>query len=100
MKPFYEPRGEGVLVHHDQDEATSMIEKLQELDPREDVLMAAAHDETLLDVVDFFPERANDFVKKGWVKQTRWKSLMDFAEAAGWKGEIQGRRDWPKPASA
>ncbi|EME38842.1 hypothetical protein DOTSEDRAFT_75539 [Dothistroma septosporum NZE10] len=96
-KSFYEPRGPGVLVHYDQEEATRTIEKLQEVDPRDDVLMAAAHDESLLDVVDFFPKKANGFMEKGWVKQARWKFLMDFAKAVGWEGEVKGLRDWSTP---
>ena len=87
------------MVHFDQEEAANTIQKLQEVDPRENVLMAAAHDESLLDVVDFFPKKANGFMEKGWVQQARWKFLRDFAEAVGYEGEIKGKRDWSKPKS-
>ncbi len=40
-----------------------------------------AHDESLLNVVDFFPKYANDFKSKGWAEKGRWLFLKDFAKA-------------------
>ncbi|KAK4501167.1 hypothetical protein PRZ48_006973 [Zasmidium cellare] len=97
-QPFYVPSvPEGRGAYDDAEEAKRTIQKLQEADVREDVLMVAAHDETLLDIVDFFPKKANDFVKKGWVREARWRFLKDFAEAVGYEGEVQGKRNWGPP---
>jgi glyoxylase-like metal-dependent hydrolase (beta-lactamase superfamily II) len=66
---------------HDPEEAEKTIGKVMEADARRDVLVIMAHDETLLDVVDFFPKYANDFREKGWVEKGRWLFLKDFAKA-------------------
>ncbi|KAK3938540.1 beta-lactamase-like protein [Diplogelasinospora grovesii] len=90
-KTFYEPaRLDKGQVHHNVDQAIHTIRKLQEADVQEYVLVAAAHDDTLLDVVDFFPQKMNDFVKKGWVQKARWRFLRDFAEAVGYKEKMGG----------
>jgi hypothetical protein len=57
------------------------IEKVQEADVREEILVVMAHDESLLGVIDFFPKYANGFVEKGWVQEGRWGFLNDFREA-------------------
>jgi hypothetical protein len=36
-----------------------------EADARDEVLVLMAHDDSLLDVMDFFPKYANDFKQKG-----------------------------------
>lgn len=98
-KPFYEPaRQTKVQMNHDVDEAIRTIEKLQEADVRDDILFVAAHDASLLDIVEFFPRKANNFMQLGWVRKARWRFLMDFAEAVGYEGPVQGRRDWSAPA--
>jgi glyoxylase-like metal-dependent hydrolase (beta-lactamase superfamily II) len=80
-KPFYAiTRGEN-SVAHDVDEAERTIGKVIEADAQDEVLVAMAHDDTLLDVVDFFPKYANDFKQKGWVEKGRWLFLKDFAGA-------------------
>jgi glyoxylase-like metal-dependent hydrolase (beta-lactamase superfamily II) len=82
-KPFYEIARleDGKGVAHDVDEAEATIGKVQEADAREDIFVVMAHDDSLLDVVDFFPEYANDFVKKGWVRDGKWAFLKDFRKA-------------------
>ncbi|KAK4463683.1 beta-lactamase-like protein [Cladorrhinum samala] len=71
-------------LHHDLDETIVTFGKLQEADCRDEVLMCAAHDESLLEVVDFFPNATLDnFSEKGWVKQARWRFLSDFGRAVG-----------------
>jgi hypothetical protein len=40
-----------------------------------------SHDDSLLAVVDFFPEEANGCVEKGWVREGRWGFLKDFKVA-------------------
>lgn len=84
-------------AHFDVSEAIRSIKKLQEADVRNDILMTTAHDETLLDIVDFFPNKLNDFMQRGWVQKARWKFLMDYAKAVGYDGKVDGKRDW-RPA--
>jgi glyoxylase-like metal-dependent hydrolase (beta-lactamase superfamily II) len=73
------PDGKGVV--HDFREAVRTIGKVQEADASEEVLVVMAHDDSLLEVVDFFPEEANGFVEKGWVREGRWGFLKDFKAA-------------------
>jgi glyoxylase-like metal-dependent hydrolase (beta-lactamase superfamily II) len=82
-KPFYQiARPEdGSGVAYDADGAEVTIEKVIEADARDEILVVMTHDESLLNVVDFFPKYANDFVQKGWVEQGRWLFLKDFAGA-------------------
>lgn len=99
-KPIYRPAAQKIVqMHQDPEEAVRTIEKLQQADAHENIMMVAAHDESLLGIVDLFPTKANDFMQRGWVKKARWKFLMDFAKAVGYEGEIQGKGDWslPKP---
>jgi glyoxylase-like metal-dependent hydrolase (beta-lactamase superfamily II) len=84
-KPFYCPAGP---IHHDQEETRRTIEKFQEADRRDDIFVVLAHDEVLLDIVDFFPNTANDFLNKGWVQKSRWLFLRDLARPAGYAGEV------------
>lgn len=96
-EPFYEPaRLEKGQIHHDVDVATASIHKMQEFDGQFDdsILVLVAHDESLLDAVDFFPKTLNDFAEKGLVSKIRWKFLRDFREAVDWKGETEGQRSW------
>ncbi|KAH7323593.1 beta-lactamase-like protein [Rhexocercosporidium sp. MPI-PUGE-AT-0058] len=85
MKPFYAIAnpGDGSGVAHDVDEAAATISKVIEADAQDEVLVVMAHDETLLDVVDFFPKYVNDFKSKGWVEESRWLFLKDFVRAVG-----------------
>ncbi|KAI9744096.1 MAG: hypothetical protein M1818_002248 [Claussenomyces sp. TS43310] len=82
-KPFYEvaSKEDGSQVAHDVKEAQNTINKIQEADARDEIFVVLAHDESLLDVVDFFPKYANDFVQKGWVQEGRWLFLKDFEAA-------------------
>ena len=70
------------------------INKLQDLDAHDDILVVLAHDETILGVVDLFPATANEFVRKGWVQKSRWRFLRDFALAVKWEGRVDVGRDW------
>ncbi|KAL2062868.1 hypothetical protein VTL71DRAFT_5940 [Oculimacula yallundae] len=84
-KPFYaiaKPE-DGSGVAHDADEAEVTVEKVIEADAHDEVFVVMAHDDSLLDVVDFFPKYANDFKSKGWAEKTRWLFLKDFAKAVG-----------------
>ncbi|KAH7232248.1 uncharacterized protein BKA55DRAFT_598256 [Fusarium redolens] len=88
-KPFYCPAGP---IHHDQEETRRTIVKFQEAGGRDDIFVVLAHDEVLLDVVDFFPNTANDFLNKGWVQKSRWLFLRDLARPAGYAGGSSFRR--------
>ncbi|KAL2133217.1 hypothetical protein VTI74DRAFT_2726 [Chaetomium olivicolor] len=97
-EPFYEPprlEKKEEKFHHDVDELLRTLEKLQDLDAHENVLVAAAHDEALLDHVEFFPDcNMNEFLEKGWVRRVHWRFLRDFAKAIGKEDHELMRRDW------
>lgn len=82
-KPFYAIARleDGKGVAHDVDEAEETIGKVIEADAQAEVFVIMAHDETLLEVVDFFPKYANEFKQKGWDEEGRWLFLGDFAKA-------------------
>ncbi len=96
--PVYEPARADKMeetFHHDVDEAMRTVEKLQEADAHDNVFVAAAHDETLLDHVEFFPHgHMNVFAERKWVERVRWRFLKDFAAAVGKRDHGVGRRDW------
>ncbi|KAF7928488.1 uncharacterized protein EAE98_005544 [Botrytis deweyae] len=74
-------RDDGKQVAHDVDEAERTIEKVMEVDASDEVLVVMAHDETLKDVVSFFPRYANGFRENGWAEKGRWLFLRDFVGA-------------------
>lgn len=78
-KPFYKIATGGVTL--DVEEAQRTIEKMQEADAQDKVLVVIAHDATVVNVLDFFPKYMNDFVSKNWVGKTRWAFLKDFKGA-------------------
>lgn len=82
-KPFYRVAGEvhGTRVAADAGVADESISKLQEMDGLDEVLVVIAHDRSLLDVVDFFPNYADGFLEKGWAKKGKWRFLREFAQA-------------------
>jgi len=86
--PFYRPSTKPGNVHYDVAQAAETIKKLQEADAHNNILIVAAHDASMLNVVDFFPKPANDFMEKGWVQKTRWAWLADFAKAVGQDEDI------------
>ncbi|KAG6991339.1 hypothetical protein G7Y79_00053g088220 [Physcia stellaris] len=53
-------------VTHNVAETAETIRKVQALDAREDVLVVMAHDQSLVDVVRFWPESANAWRREGW----------------------------------
>lgn len=61
--------------------AEATIGKMIPFDANEEVFVIIAHDKSLLDVIDFFPKRANEWKKKGWKEAGRWKFLEDFKDA-------------------
>lgn len=51
------------------------------LDSDENVLTVYAHDESLLDVLDFFPKNANGWKEKGWGELGHWRFLAPVVRA-------------------
>ncbi|KAK3303851.1 beta-lactamase-like protein [Chaetomium strumarium] len=92
-QPIWDPVGlkEGEESLHDgAHEVMHTAEKLQAWDAQDHVLLAAAHDESLL-----FDERVCGACL--WVRQ-RWRFLRDFARPVGKEDhEVVRRRDWGPP---
>jgi hypothetical protein len=82
--PFYRigtwPDGESCA--DDLPAALESHQKLQVIDAQlTQVFVILAHDETLNDVIEFFPKAANHWKQLGWADKTRWMFLRDFKEA-------------------
>ncbi|KAI0896445.1 beta-lactamase-like protein [Annulohypoxylon nitens] len=73
--------------------AETTIKKTISFDASDDVFVILAHDQSLLSVIDFFPETVNQWKEKGWKDRTRWRFLEDFKEAVA-------RRSPPNQISA
>jgi hypothetical protein len=71
----------GLIAFFDVDEAISTQVKVQDADSQENVFVVMAHDESLMNIVDFFPKEANDWKAKGWGKDGKWAFLQDFQGA-------------------
>ncbi|KAI2614670.1 beta-lactamase-like protein [Hypoxylon fragiforme] len=84
-------------VHHDAALRVETVFKVQEHDAHNNILFVPAHSHYMLNVVDFFPAKANDFVKKGWVGKTRWSFLANFAKAVGHEGKVEAAGDYNTP---
>ncbi|KAF7905501.1 uncharacterized protein EAF01_006022 [Botrytis porri] len=82
-RPFYAiaRRDDGTAIVYDVDEAETKIEKVMEMDASDEVLLVMAHDETLKDVVSFFPHYTNSFRESGRAEKGRWFFLRDFMGA-------------------
>lgn len=65
-------------VHADAAEGQQSVDKMQEFDAQENVLIAIAHDRTLYDLFEYFPKKANGWSEKGWKQEGRWRFLRDF----------------------
>ena len=72
---FFRP---GPQSTHDMDQCVTTIKNVQEADGHDRVLVVFAHDEALLDVIEFFPSKANNWLEKGWGKNMKWMFLKDF----------------------
>jgi hypothetical protein len=57
------------------------VEKLQQADAEDNILVMIAHDSHIKGVVDFFPLSTNDFMARVWHSLVRWKFLSDFRGA-------------------
>lgn len=70
-------QGLAPMLQEDVESARETLEKLKAFDGRHDVMVILAHDPSLLDKVDFFPARINDWRSKGLAEQLRWLFLQD-----------------------
>ena len=74
--PFFTIRDE---ASHNGAEARESVEHMGDFDADDNILTMIAHDNTMLEVVDFFPKAsANDWKKKGWREKGMWQFLRDF----------------------
>jgi len=74
-EPFVRPEG---AIHDNQTQAQESATKWTEFDAQENVFAMIAHDSSLFDIVDFYPKSANDWRKKGWKDEGRWRFLRDY----------------------
>lgn len=59
--------------------AQQSIKRLEEFDADENVFVAVAHDEGLIDVCEWFPKGTiNDWKKKGWKGKSQWGFLNEL----------------------
>jgi hypothetical protein len=72
---------DAVLVE-DEVAAASTINGTQTFDAEANIFVVLAHDVSLRDSIEVFPQTANNWKKKGWKDQTRWRFLSDLATAA------------------
>ncbi|BCS26931.1 MBL fold metallo-hydrolase [Aspergillus puulaauensis] len=54
-------------------QAYDSIEKLQVLDSADNVWVIVAHDQALLDQIEFYPATINDWQKREYAEKTRWR---------------------------
>jgi len=84
-EPFFGIQEAGAYA--DPPKARRTLEKVQEADASDDVFVVVAHDDSLMDIVDFFPNSANEWKAKGWGEKGRWAFLKYFGE------ELKGLQD-------
>lgn len=79
--PFFtiQQQPDGSTIAHDLPSAREAVVKLQVFDADDRVFMAPAHDMSLKDVVEYFPDKTMDeWKQKGWKEKARWLFLKDF----------------------
>lgn len=75
---YFKPSTAEFTFHADPEEAKHSLDKMTEFDGHDNIFPVIAHDESLYDVVDFYPKTANDWQAKGWKKEGQWRFLRDF----------------------
>ncbi|KAG9093814.1 hypothetical protein FS749_013681 [Ceratobasidium sp. UAMH 11750] len=78
-EPFYRVATGG--YYHDPEESQRSLAKLEELDGHPNIFTIIAHDQTLLDIIDFYPKTVNDWRSKGYKERAMWQFVRDFREA-------------------
>jgi len=66
---------------HDLKVCNWTIDGLQEFDAAENVFLLVAHDESVMDIVDFYPKDMNDWFEKDHARKSKWRFLADYEEA-------------------
>ena len=80
----------GAITSYNLQEARDTVLAVQRFDSRPDVLIIAAHDSSLRNIIDVFPQEANDWRAKGWKQKGSWLFLSDFAKALELAGVSAG----------
>lgn len=76
---------DGASIAVDVQAARDTIKAIQRFDASDDILVIAAHDASLFDVIEYLPKEANDWKAKGWKDAGKWAFLEDVQAAAGSK---------------
>ena len=76
-EPFYKVNES---FAHDIVKCDWTIDGLQEVDAHPNILLIVAHDQTVLDTLDFYPKPMNDWFEKDHAKKAKWKFLGDFSD--------------------
>lgn len=88
--PFFTVRDE---ASYNGAEARESVEHMCEFDAHDNIFTMIAHDNTMLDAIDFFPKAsANDWKQKGWREKVMWQFLRDFHEAVAEHVDNEARR--------
>lgn len=86
-EPFFDPVMEGGW-HHVGLQAKESIDKLIVADAYDNIFPVMAHDMSILGIVDFYPKTANDWMAKGWKRESHWSFLNSFTP-------VDGNASWP-----
>ncbi|KAL2813845.1 beta-lactamase-like protein [Aspergillus granulosus] len=62
-------------------EAHGSIRKMQAFDAADNVWVIIAHDQSLIDLVEFYPKTLNDWQERGYAEKTRWRFWNTLQEA-------------------
>lgn len=66
---------------HDTKVAEWTISGLQEFDASDEVFIVLAHDESLVNFIEFYPKCINDWRKEDYANKARWRFVGDYEEA-------------------
>ena len=61
--------------------ARDTLRKIETFDADPNILVIAAHDWSLKDILEVYPQSANGWMSKGWKESGRWRFLADFQKA-------------------
>ncbi|KAK8124344.1 Metallo-hydrolase/oxidoreductase [Apiospora kogelbergensis] len=69
------------VLFPDYEAAQDTVRKIMELDASENIFIILAHDESIKDQINLFPEPINNWKAMGLSSRTRWLFCKDFAKA-------------------
>ncbi|KAF4446028.1 putative metallo-beta-lactamase superfamily protein [Fusarium austroafricanum] len=72
---------------YDVDEAQRAVDKMALFDADENIMVIAAHDFTLLPILDYFPREANGWYEAGWKNKGQWEFLKELVGIVEGKAE-------------